>query len=65
MELLISAATPRELLVGKVVGVGGAGLTQYAAIIVPAALVVLFQDRIASADPRAGAARRRRRRSRG
>lgn len=48
MELLISAATPRELLVGKVVGVGGAGLTQYAAIIVPAALVVLFQDRIAT-----------------
>ena len=49
MELLISAATPRELLVGKVVGVGGAGLTQYAAIIVPAALVVLFQDPIATA----------------
>lgn len=48
MELLISAATPRELLVGKVLGVGGAGLTQYAAIIVPAALVVLFQDRIAA-----------------
>ncbi len=48
MELLISAATPRELLVGKVVGVGGAGLTQYAAIIVPASLVVLFQDRIAT-----------------
>ena len=48
MELLISAATPRELLVGKVVGVGGAGLTQYAAIVVPAALVVLFQDRLAT-----------------
>jgi ABC-2 type transport system permease protein len=48
MELLISAATPRELLVGKVLGVGGAGLTQYGAIIVPAALVVLFQDRIAT-----------------
>ena len=48
MELLISAATPRELLVGKVIGVGGAGLTQYAAIVVPAALVVLFQDRIAN-----------------
>jgi ABC-2 type transport system permease protein len=48
MELLISAATPRELLVGKVVGVGGAGLTQYAAIIVPASLVVMFQDRIAT-----------------
>jgi len=48
MELLISAARPRELLVGKVIGVGGAGLTQYVAIVVPAALVVVFQDRIAS-----------------
>jgi ABC-2 type transport system permease protein len=48
MELLISAATPRELLVGKVLGVGGAGLTQYVAIVVPAALVVVFQDRIAT-----------------
>jgi len=47
MELLISAATPRELLIGKVVGVGGAGLTQYGAILVPAAIVVVFQDRIA------------------
>ena len=47
MELLISAATPRELLVGKVLGVGGAGLTQYAGILIPAGLVVLFQDRIA------------------
>lgn len=47
MELLISAARPRELLVGKVIGVGGAGLTQYVAIVLPAALVVLLQDRIA------------------
>ncbi len=48
MELLISAATPRELLVGKVVGVGSAGLTQYLAILVPAALVVLLQDRLST-----------------
>ncbi len=47
MELLVSAASPRELLVGKVVGVGGAGLTQYLAIVIPAAAITLFQDRIA------------------
>src|ERR1022692_4720395 len=49
MELLISAATPRQLLVGKVVGVGGAGLTQYLAILVPATIVLALQDPIASA----------------
>jgi ABC-2 type transport system permease protein len=48
MEMLISAATPRQLLVGKVLGVGGAGLTQYVAILIPASVVVLFQDRIAA-----------------
>ncbi len=49
MELLISAATPRQLLVGKVVGVGGAGLTQYLAILVPASIVLVLQDPIATA----------------
>jgi ABC-2 type transport system permease protein len=49
MELLISAATPRQLLVGKVIGVGAAGLTQYLAIIVPAAIVLALQDPIATA----------------
>jgi ABC-2 type transport system permease protein len=34
MELLITAATPRQLLVGKVFGTGAAGLTQFVAIIV-------------------------------
>ena len=38
MELLITAATPRQLLTGKVLGAGAAGLTQYVVII--AALVV-------------------------
>jgi ABC-2 type transport system permease protein len=32
MELLITAATPQQLLTGKVVGTGAAGLTQYAAV---------------------------------
>ena len=49
MELMISAASPRQLLFGKVVGIGGAGLTQYAAIAIPAVLVLAFQDQIARA----------------
>ncbi len=49
MELMISAASPRQLLFGKVVGIGGAGLTQYTAIAIPAVLVLAFQDQIAQA----------------
>jgi ABC-2 type transport system permease protein len=47
MELMISAASPRQLLTGKVVGIGLAGLTQYVAIAIPALLVLAFQDRLA------------------
>jgi ABC-2 type transport system permease protein len=54
MELMISAASPRQLLVGKVLGIGGAGLTQYLAIAIPAVLVLAFQDRIAQAVLGAG-----------
>jgi ABC-2 type transport system permease protein len=49
MELMISAASPRQMLVGKVVGIGAAGLTQYVAIAIPALLVLALQDRIAEA----------------
>ena len=49
MELMISAASPRQLVFGKVVGIGGAGLTQYVAIAIPAVLVLAFQDLIALA----------------
>ncbi|HET8784902.1 MAG TPA: ABC transporter permease [Candidatus Limnocylindrales bacterium] len=49
MELMISAASPRQLLVGKVLGIGGAGLTQYVAIAIPVMLVLAFQDDIAAA----------------
>jgi ABC-2 type transport system permease protein len=38
MELLITAATPRQLLVGKVFGTGAAGLTQYLSIALAAAI---------------------------
>ncbi len=49
MELMISAASARQMLTGKVVGIGLAGLTQYVAIAVPALFVLAFQDRIAEA----------------
>ena len=49
MELMISAASPRQMLTGKVVGISAAGLTQYVAIALPALVVLAFQDRIAEA----------------
>ena len=49
MELMISAASPRQMLAGKVVGIGAAGLTQYLAIALPAMILLVFQDRIAEA----------------
>lgn len=48
MEVILGAASPLELLAGKVVGVGGLALTQYAIIFVPALVLVLLQDQIAS-----------------
>jgi ABC-2 type transport system permease protein len=47
MELLISAASPGELVMGKVVGIGLAGFVQYVAILVPALATLLLQDQIA------------------
>lgn len=43
MEVMLNAATPGELLGGKVLGVGAAGLTQYAAIVVPAVGTLVLQ----------------------
>jgi ABC-2 type transport system permease protein len=48
MELLISAASPGQLIIGKVVGIGLAGLVQYVAILVPAITMLLVQDKVAS-----------------
>jgi ABC-2 type transport system permease protein len=48
MELLISAASPGQLVVGKVVGIGLAGLVQYIGILIPALATLLLEDRIAS-----------------
>ncbi|HEV8490097.1 MAG TPA: ABC transporter permease [Candidatus Limnocylindrales bacterium] len=47
MELMISAASARQLVVGKVVGIGLAGLTQYATILVAAIVALALEDRVA------------------
>ena len=49
MELMVSAASPRQMLIGKVAGIGAAGLTQYVAIAVPALVVLAFQEPIGNA----------------
>ena len=48
MELLITAATPRQLLTGKVLGTGAAGLTQYLAIVVAAVVGLAASGPVAS-----------------
>ena len=48
MEVMLNASTPGEMLAGKVLGVGGAGLTQLAAILVPAAAVIALQGPLAT-----------------
>jgi ABC-2 type transport system permease protein len=47
MEVMLNAATTGELLGGKVLGVGAAGLTQYAAIVVPAVAALALQGPLA------------------
>jgi len=49
MELLISAATPAELVIGKVLGIGLAGIVQYVGVVIPALVTLLLEDRIAGA----------------
>ena len=49
MELLISAASPAQLVVGKVIGIGLAGLVQYVGIVVPALVTLFLEDRVAGA----------------
>jgi len=48
MEVILGAASPVELLAGKVAGVGGLALTQYAIVFVPAAIALLLQAQIAA-----------------
>ncbi len=49
MELLITAATPRQLLIGKVFGTGAAGLTQYVALIAAFAIGLVITGPVAGA----------------
>jgi ABC-2 type transport system permease protein len=49
MEIVISAATPFQLLGGKVLGVGGLGLVQLLAAAVPALVAFMLQGVIAEA----------------
>jgi ABC-2 type transport system permease protein len=58
MELLVSAASPRQLVIGKALGIGLAGATQYVLVLVPAIITLLLEDRIATAllGPDAGIA---------
>lgn len=49
MELLISAASPRQLVLGKVLGIGLAGLLQYATILIPALAALALQRPISDA----------------
>jgi hypothetical protein len=49
MEVVLNAATPFQLLTGKVFGVGAVAFTQYGAIVVAGGLALLLQGPIASA----------------
>lgn len=48
MEIVLAAATPFQLLAGKVVGVGLLALLQYVIVAVPILAVVVFQGQIAA-----------------
>ncbi len=48
MEVILGAATPFELLAGKVIGVGAVALTQYVAVFIPAVVAILVQGEVAS-----------------
>jgi ABC-2 type transport system permease protein len=49
MELMISAASPRQLVIGKVAGIGAAGVTQMLGILVPAIVAIVMEDPLATA----------------
>ena len=48
LELILGAATPFELLAGKVRGVGALALTQYGLVAVAAIVSLIFQGQIAA-----------------
>jgi ABC-2 type transport system permease protein len=56
MELLITAASPRQLLTGKVLGTGAAGLTQYLVVVAAVAVGFVLNEPLARALGVEGAA---------
>jgi ABC-2 type transport system permease protein len=48
MEIVLAAATPFQLLAGKVVGIGALALLQYVIVALPMILTLLFQSQISS-----------------
>ena len=48
MEVVLAAATPFQLLAGKVIGVGALALAQYVIVTIPMILAVVFQSQIAA-----------------
>ncbi len=48
MEIILSTASPFQLLAGKVLGVGGAALTQYLAVLAAALAAILLQGQVAA-----------------
>ena len=56
MEVVLNAATPFQLLTGKVFGVGAVAFTQYAAIVVAGGVALVLQGTIASVVLGEGAA---------
>ncbi len=49
MELLVNAATPFQLMVGKIIGIGAAGLMQMASFVFVGIIMLLLQNPIKSA----------------
>ncbi len=49
MEVVLNAASPFQLLTGKVLGVGAVAFTQYAAIVLAGGLALLLQGAVAAA----------------
>ena len=49
MEILVNAATPFQLMVGKILGIGAAGLTQMAAFVCVGILALLLQTPLQNA----------------
>jgi len=49
MEVVLAAATPFQLLTGKVIGVGALAIVQYVVVAIPTIAALLFQGQIAAA----------------